>query len=560
VSRHGDEDELRARSVRGIGFETSDSSGRTGPECTRRAKRRGSLGLRIPILAAIAIASTPIACTRPSDPDRVQGVVSAATPEAAATGVEILALGGNAFDAAVAITLALGVTAPPGSGIGGQAIWVVQPAGREPLVIDGSTRAPRALPEEVDSSDLVGRRASTVPTTLLVLEAVFERFGSGRVPWDRLVAPSITLAEQGHRPGPFRRSALARFAGDLAEDPTTASIFLDPAGAPREQLRNPDLADTLRQIARRGVHDFYRGEIAERIAADMQRHGGWITLEDLASARIELRAPLHARYRELDVYTLPPPAGGWVVLRALRLLERSPSSELAVGSPTRVLRFAEALRDAHAARVEHPVRRDEDPDAAISRRLDPGLMDAAQGQGTGESASLSLNGYFGSRVTAPGLGFLYNDYMREFRLDEADHPYALRPGAHPYSSMSATLVSTGGQPRLALGSPGSRRIISAVVQVVSGWRDAGMPLADAISAPRIHVIPERSLLMLEERPAAATLALEELGLALRVPITSLGRTVHAVMRVGERWSGAADPRRDGVALEARSPVGRPTGE
>jgi gamma-glutamyltranspeptidase len=95
-----------------------------------------------------------------------------------------------------------------------------------------------------------------------------------------------------------------------------------------------------------------------------------------------------------------------------------------------------------------------------------------------------------------------------------------------------------------------------------------MPLADAISAPRIHVIPERALLMLEERPAAATLALEELGLALRVPITSLGRTgldpyfggVHAVMRVGERWSGAADPRRDGVALEARSPVGRPTGE
>jgi len=450
----------------------------------------------------------------------------------------------------------------------------VKPSGGEPIVIDGSSRAPRSLPDEVAASDLIGRRASTTPTTLLVLKVAHERFGSGRVSWERLFDPAITLATGGYEPGPFRRAAGSRFAAELAADPAAAAIFLDPHGEPRDLERNPVLADTLRRLARHGADDFYRGAIAVQIDRDMRQHRAWITLEDLSAARVELRPPLHTRYRGLDVYTLPPPAGGWVVLRALRLLDHRPSTDLHIESPRRIVHIAEALRDAHSARNTHPISSREALDAALQRRLHPDVLRESADPRSGEtthfsiadragnvvSASLSLNAYFGSRVVAPGLGFLYNDYMREFVLEDPEHPYALRPDARPYSSMSATILSHDEKPQLALGSPGSRRIISAVVQTVAGWKDGGLSLEEAVSAPRIHVIPEQSTLMLESNPGSLTPALESLGFRLRLPVTSLGRGgldpyfggVHAVGRAGRSWSGAADPRRDGVALEALS--------
>lgn len=515
-----------------------------------------------------------LACTRPGARSVQLGVVSAATPEAAAAGVEILELGGNAFDSAVAVALALGVTEPAGSGLGGQAIWLVKPSDGEPVVIDGSSRAPRALPDGVAASDLVGRRASTTPTTLLVLQAAHVRFGSGRVSWERLFEPAIALARGGYEPGPFRRAAVSRLSAELAADPAVAAIFLDPEGEPRDLERNPVLAETLERLARHGAEDFYRGAIALQIDHDMRQHGGWVTLEDLLAAEVELRPPLHARYRELDVYGLPPPAGGWVVLRALGLLDRWPRADLHVESPRRVTRIAEALRDAHSARSTHPISSRDALEAALRQRLHPEVIREPAELRSGEtthfsiadragnvvSASLSLNAYFGSRVIAPGLGFLYNDYMREFVLGDPDHAYALRPNARPYSSMSATILARDGQPQLALGSPGSRRIISAVVQTVTGWKDAGRPLEEAVAAPRIHVIPEQSTLMLEADPGRSTSALEKLGFRLRIPVTSLGQRgldpyfggIHAVAKDGRGWSGAADPRRDGVVLEARS--------
>jgi len=504
------------------------------------------------------------------------GLVSAATPEAAAAGAAILSAGGNAADAAVAVALALGVSEPAGSGLGGQTFVLLHPPGGEGVAVVGSSRAPRGTPGDADPAALAGRRAATVPSQIRVLELLWRRFGSGRATWPALLAPAIRLAEEGVRLGPFRHRVLARSASALRDDPATARLFLaaggalPPADAP---FRQPALARTLRRLAEAGPGDFYRGAIAREIAADMAAHGGWLDARDLAELPEPRVVPaLRGAYRGLDVLTMPPPGGGWVVLRALGLLEHAEPA--ALSDPARGLVWmAEALRTAHAERLAAPIPDLLDPDEALRRRLDPeALRRAAEAlaEGDGETTHFSvvdadglavavtqsINSFYGAKVAAGDLGFLYNDYMHEFTAAEEGGPFALRPGAEPYSSMSPTIVAEDGAPRLVLGSPGSRRIVSAVVQVLSRWVDGEQDVAAAVAAPRLHPVPEEDALRVETRPAsrAAVRALERRGFELAVPVSSLARDgldpyfggVHALARREARWRGAADPRRDGA--------------
>jgi len=176
------------------------------------------------------------------------------------------------------------------------------------------------------------------------------------------------------------------------------------------------------------------------------------------------------------------------------------------------------------------------------------------------SVTARINAYFGARVANPKLGFLYNDYMREFEYGNPGHPFAIRERAMPYSSMSPTVIARDGRPVLGLGSPGSARIISAVAQVAQLWMDKQMPIADAVATPRVHVVPEDAL-YLENAVGVADSLLGLLGgmgfrvvapaadLALRDRNAYYGG-VHAVALENGRWSGAADPRRDGAARRA----------
>jgi gamma-glutamyltranspeptidase/glutathione hydrolase len=183
------------------------------------------------------------------------------------------------------------------------------------------------------------------------------------------------------------------------------------------------------------------------------------------------------------------------------------------------------------------------------------------GQGMVVAVTQSLNGYYGAKVAHPTLGVLYNDYMRELEVDRPGDPFALRPDALPYSSMSATILLHEGRPSLAVGSPGSKRIISAVVQVVSHWVDVGRGIRTAVEAPRLHVVPEDDLFM-EARgvPAAHLLELERRGYSIVRPLSSLHKGdlnpffggVHAVAWEGREWTGAADPRRDGAVDAAHA--------
>lgn len=513
-----------------------------------------------------------------SPSDKEAGVVSAATPEAAEAGVEILREGGNAVDAAVAVSLALGVTEPAGSGIGGQSTFIVHPPGAEPFVINGTSFSPAGTPTNAGLADLVGHRATTIPSNLKVLAFAWQHYGSGSISWPRLVEPAIRYATDGYLMGRFRHRALQRWVHTIRKNGPATKLLLAPDGSIPEEgvlVRNPTLTKTLQRIAEYGAEDFYTGQIAQQIADDMAINGGWLTLDDLRQmADPPVLQPVRGAYRGWDIYSLPPPASGWVVLMALNILEEAPEGDLATMGARRLQWLAQALSVAHRHRLIRPVPDLVDYHGSVAqktgkdraKKLFRTLVQAGSGETTHFSiadedgcmvgVTQSLNAYFGARTAHRDLGFLYNDYMREFWANVAS-PYALRPGGMPYSSMSATVVARGGQPALVLGSPADERIISAVVQVISHWIDVGQGIEAAVVAPRLHTLPREEVL-LETRPQdpAVILGLERLGYPVHQPLSSLFAGdlnpyfggVHAVALEEGRWQGAADPRRDGVAL------------
>lgn len=507
-----------------------------------------------PLAAVIFAGMLCCACTQED-----RGCVSAATPDAARAGWAILKAGGNAADAAVAAAFTLAATEPAGSGLGGQSVVILMKPGEPAVVLDGSSFAPHGIPDTLaPDTPLTGRRAATVPTTVKTLFALWRDHGSGSIRWEQCLAPAIEAAEKGFRPRAFGAAASAMTREELASDSVAAGVFLD-----HELVRQPQLASTLREIAD-NPSSFYTGRIAREIARDMRAHDGWISLEDLKRVNSpRIRTPLHLRYRDRDVYTLPPPYGGWVVLEALQMLVRTEDE--------RTLRndhLLRALYRAHRARKLHPMMTL--PDDAVQKHFsDPVSARSSNDEETGGETthlsavdaggmvvgiSQSVNYYYGCKVMHPTLGFFYNDYMREYEREDPNHPFALRPGALPYSSMSATIVARDGRPELMLGSPGSARIISAVVQVLHRLYDAGMPLGRAVAMPRFHVKPDGSVYL--EAGSDRRNFRNDTSVSFRFDepprdIMIAGKNpwfggVHAVMCVDGHWIGAADPRRDGA--------------
>ena len=509
------------------------------------------------------------------------GAVASASPEATAAGVEILERGGNAIDAAVAVSLALGVSEPAGSGIAGQTVMLVKPPGAEAFVINGTTWSPRKLPSDVTADQLrYGHTAAAVPSTIRVLDLAWRRHGSGELAWAALLEPAIRVAEEGFVIGPFRQRAFGRYHEVLVRQPAAAGIFVRPDGIPRqvgELLRQPLLARTLRRLAEAGGDDFYRGGIAAEIAADMRANGGWITAEDLASFPEPAILPaLAGSYRGYEVFTLPPPFAGWVVLQALNVLEHGDRAELAADDTGRRLALLDALRIAHTSRRDGPVLDFVDYSAAVGERISKqtarGLLDkyrsriedpaggetthfsVVDGDGIVVAVTQSIDSYFGAGVAHSGLGFLYNNYMQGFQVDDASGPYALQALQMPKSSMSATILARDGQPHLVLGSPGSARIISAVVQVSSYWVDVRPDIEAANAAFRVHVVPPDSAYV--EGPELSpeflaglagrdfTLVRPTFGVADSQLDPYFGG-VHALAFEQGSWTGSADPRRDG---------------
>jgi gamma-glutamyltranspeptidase/glutathione hydrolase len=509
-----------------------------------------------------------------------RGMVAAAFPAASEAGREILRDGGNAVDAAVAAAWALSVCEPSGSGLGGQSVLLVRTAAGVTTLVDGHSRAPAGVSREevTRRQQRAGYRSCTVPTTPAVLAHAQRRFGA--LPAARVLAPAIRLAREGYEITRLQRRQLRWCRAALTATPAGRRFLGSDGMPPRigDVFRQPRLANALERLADHGARDFYEGDIARAIVEDMARHGGLLGAGDLAAVgEPSERDPVCATYADAEVITAPPPGGGVELLLALKLLARLGAATPAVGPGRWYAHVAEAVYTAYCERERRPVRpRDWDEELA-TELLDDGRADAlaaglqegslaAAGTGREEagdtthlcaadehgnvvSLTQSIQSLFGAKVANDRYGFLYNNYL--LTCPRRRHRYRLRSRGLARSNAVPTIVlDRAGEPVLAVGAAGSRRIVSALVHVISGVLDRGMGLGEALAVPRIHARLSRAAWVERDAPTEAIeRELAHVGLRLE-PKARHSFCMGAVQAVGfgqdGTMVGACDPRREGA--------------
>jgi gamma-glutamyltranspeptidase/glutathione hydrolase len=524
-----------------------------------------------------------------------------ATDDALATkaGAAVLEAGGNAVDAAVAAAFVLAVAFPTAGNIGGGGFLVAR-VGHSSFALDFREMAPAASTPTMylgadgkptrDSRS--GWRSVGVPGTVLGLWEAWHKLGSKKKSWPDLLAPAIDLADRGFVVNaPFART-IALAQTQLATSPASAALFL-PGGSPPEPgttWRDPELATVLRRIAAAGPAGFYEGPVADAIARAMKENGGLVTAADLRGYRAKWRAPIEYEYRGKRIIGMPPPSSGGVTTAMVaHLLSGWDLHGFGWHSVEHVHLAAEAMRRAFMARnaklgdpdfVRNPVSellsdtwaREQRATIELDRAtptttLSPGIVPGASGgphtthmsftDGDGNAVALTttLNAWFGSAITVPGLGFVLNDEMDDFASAPGSanmfglvqgEPNAIAPRKRMLSSMSPTIVlGDNDQPDLVLGAAGGSRIITTVFEEMSNVLDFGMDVADAVTAPRFHQQDLPDVLLLEPHalPDAVRAALERMG----HPTQEAAHIADApaIGRIGGLWEGAAEPRRDG---------------
>ncbi len=532
-------------------------------------------------------------------------MIAAANPYAVEAGAKILRRGGSAADAMVAVQLVLGLVEPQSSGLGGGAflVWYDARSG-EVTTLDGRETAPLAATPRLFQNDageplkffdaVVGGRSVGTPGTPALLEAAHRRWG--RTPWPDLFAPAIALARDGFPVSPRLAELISKDAERLAQHPATARYFLGGEGTPLSAghvLKNPAYARTLRALAEDGAGAFYTGPIAAdlvRAVRGAKGNPGVLSLTDLALYEVRERPAICVAYRAHDVCGMGPPSSGALsVGQILGMLNRydlaamgpqNPHSWRLIGDASR-LAFADRGRYmADSDYVPMPTKGLVDPAYLAARAealgAEAALPEALPGEPEWDHATLwaddeaielpstshisivdaegnvlsmttTIENAFGSRVMV--RGFLLNNELTDFsfRTHRDGVPIAnrLEPGKRPRSSMAPTIVLKDGKPVLAIGSPGGSRIIGYVAQSIIAWLDWGMDVQQAVSMP--HAVNRFGTFDLEAGTGVETLApaLETLG--FEVNARALNSGLHAIA-IGETLQGAADPRREGIAL------------
>jgi gamma-glutamyltranspeptidase/glutathione hydrolase len=482
---------------------------------------------------------------------------------------------GNAVDAAVAAAFALGVVEPAASGLGGQTMMLLHFAetGRK-FCLDGATRAPnRTPPGELErAAQLRGHRATTLPSTPAVLAYALRHYGTKDL--SEVLAPSIRLAEQGYRISPLQHFLTRRELAHLKRH-TGGQFYLKGGSRPYPigaLFRQPTLAITLGRLAHAGVEDFYQGEIARLIHEDMEAQNGLIRDDDLAQIPWPTeRRPLATHFGPLRVFTFGPPGAGRTLIEAINLLSQFPEAQRDPDSPRGALLLAHVIRKANLDRADRP----EDP-ALFAQELELGedithvnyakrvarrIKGRLKGHGDTTHLSVmdrdgnvvaltqSIERVYGSFAASPKLGFLYNNYMSAFEYQDITHPYFLRPNAVPWASVAPTIVFGGQQPWMAIGSPGSERIVSAILLVLLRLEHGATPF-DAVEAPRMHCsvtgkVSLEATRMRDDLPRL--LRRHGFDIDIRDPYSFYLGSVQLVLREGRELVGVADPRRDGSA-------------
>lgn len=471
------------------------------------------------------------------------GVAATASPAATDAAMEILAEGGNAVDAATAAAWALCVCEPSGSGLGGHTVLLIRKPGGAVIGIEGQSRAPAdaSLETITREGQRTGFRATTVPSTPATLGHAQTRFGA--LPPDRVLRPAIRLAEDGFVVSRLHRKQLSWTLPALQASHSARALLLCDGDLPAagSRFRQPALAVTLRRLAAQGSRDFYLGAIAGRIVADMERNSGLITRDDLAGAATPVEPePVSMEYRGHRVISMGSPCGGGRLLRALQSMERLwPDSR----GESADLWYEAIARSGHAA------LRGGAPALRMERFGETTHLCVADSEGNVVSLTQSIQSLFGAKVANAELGFLYNNYL--CTCPRKAHPSQLGSRCRPRSNVAPTLVLKSGRPFLAVGAAGSRRILSSILQTVSGVIDRGLDVQDAVAAPRVHALASRQVWI--EAPAATEHLVRSLSTSFKEvkvkPALSFKMgAVQAIQFYADGGAaGAADPRRCGAA-------------
>jgi gamma-glutamyltranspeptidase/glutathione hydrolase len=484
-----------------------------------------------------------------------RGVVAAGHPLTAQAGAAVLREGGNAVDAAVAAMLTSFAAEPLLTGLGAGGYMLVAGGGREPALLDFFVQAPSrpeqgagAVLEAIDVSFgdaaqvfYVGPASCGVYGTPAGVCEAIRRWGS--MPLQALAAPASALAREGVVLN-AQQAYIAKILAELLTSTPECAALWAPAGRvlrEGELLRNPELADALERLGEDGAEPFYGGDLALAVCDWLAARGGWLTREDLAGYAAIGRAPVQVSYRDREVLTNPPPsAGGTLLAYALALLDRGASpptlasvvDAMAAAQSERTPRFVEGL--AEEGFLERFLSTHLGATTHIS------VLDA-----DGCACSATATNGEGSGVIVPGTGIHLNNVMGEEDLNPLGfHRHS--PGRRMPSMMAPSIVLRDREPELVLGSAGSNRIRSALLQTIVAVVDHALSAQAAVQAPRVHF--EDDVLYVEPGIEDAVLqSIDARIVRFAAPNLFFGG-VQAVLRRGGQMSGAGDPRRGGVAV------------
>ena len=522
------------------------------------------------------------------------GAVAAPDQYGAKVAAQILQAGGNAVDAAVATAFTLAVTYPEAGNIGGGGFMTLYVDGK-PYFLDYREIAPKAATKTmylnkngdvIENLSLVGTKAAGVPGTVLGLWEAHKRFG--KLPWAELLTPAIGYAQQGFKVAEqqyqYREDANKLFAGQ--------TNFGDYFGnmKPGAVFKQPELAKTLERIANKGAEDFYQGETAKLLVAQMQRDGGLITQSDLTDYRVKWRDPMQIAWRGNIIYTAPLPSSGGIALAQLLGIKEDRAADfkgVTLNSARYIHLLSEIEKRVFADRADYlgdpdfthvPVDKLVAPDylqkraaeinpVAISptEKVRPGLephqtthFSIVDSQGNAVSNTYTLNWDFGSGVVVKGAGFLLNDEMDDFSAKPGvanafgvvgSDANAIEPGKRMLSSMSPTIITRDGDVSLVIGTPGGSRIFTSIFQVINNIYDYQLPLEKAVAAQRVHhqLLPKDTIFYDGFAPLTGNVAeqLNAMGYKLEDQGWYMG-DIQVIRVNGNTPETASDPRGRGM--------------
>lgn len=524
------------------------------------------------------------------------GAVAAPDQYGAKVAADILKKGGNAVDAAVATAFTLAVTYPEAGNIGGGGFMTLYVEGK-PYFLDYREIAPKAATktmylndkgEVIENLSLVGAKAAGVPGTVMGLWEAHQRFG--KLKWSELLTPAIGYAQSGFKVADqqyqYRQDAIALFNGK--------TNFGDYFGTmkPGEVFKQPELAKTLERIADKGPDDFYKGETAKLLVAQMKQDGGLISADDLVDYKAQWREPMRIDWQGNTLYTAPLPSSGGIALAQLIGIKEQRAADfkgVELNSAKYIHLLSEIEKRVFADRADYlgdpqfskvPVAQLTDPNYIAKRakevnpdaisateKVRPGLephqtthFSIVDKDGNAVSNTYTLNWDFGSGVVVKGAGFLLNDEMDDFSSKPGvanafgvvgSDANAIEPGKRMLSSMSPSIVTRDGHVSLVLGTPGGSRIFTSIFQVLNNVYDFHLPLEKAVAAQRVHhqLLPKDTIYYDAYAPLTGKVAdeLKAMGYTLEDQGWNMG-DIQAIRVNGKALETASDPRGRGIGM------------